>query len=303
MRLANGEIDHGETRAWLLRGDRAVLVADLLEEHADARSVDEILERPGALHALAECVEATSVDDQPSVPVAALRLRAPVLRPPRIFALAANFADHVREGGVEPEPKHGRTPLVFSKLPSTLIGPGDAIVLPHVSDTVDWEIELAAIVGTRGDRVTVDEAASVIAGFAVFNDLSARTMSYTERTEPNDATADWFDFLNGKWFDTSAALGPWLTTADEIADPHRLAMRLDVNGVRRQDSSTAEMIFSLDECVSFISQWTVLQPGDVIVTGTPAGCGFASDTFLKPGDRVRAEIEGLGGFENDVVGR
>lgn len=266
-------------------------------------SVDELLANaPGALREITDRIASSRLDLGDCPLVSEVRLLPTVLRPPRIFALAANFRDHVREGGVEPEPKAGRMPLVFSKLPSSLIGDGDSIVLPDDSSTVDWEVELAAVIGTEGRRITQSDAMSHVAGYSVFNDLSARSMEFPERTQPADASTDWFDFLNGKWFDTSASLGPWLTTADEIDDPLNLRMYLDVNGRRWQDSTTGEMIFDISECVSFISRWTKLLPGDVIVLGTPAGCGFPTGTYLQPGDAVHAEIEGLGVLRNSVVG-
>jgi 2-keto-4-pentenoate hydratase/2-oxohepta-3-ene-1,7-dioic acid hydratase in catechol pathway len=303
MRLVNFETAETGVAAGVLIDGSVVDLGTLLPVRVGGRLVDDLLRQgPDALSELRHAVHSRVADGDDLLRVEDVRLRPPVLNPPRIFALAANFAEHVTESGGVPSEKSGRLPLVFSKLPSSLIGDGDEIVLPGDSDTVDWEIELAAVVGSSARNVPTEQARSVVAGYAVFNDLSARTMDYAERTAPGNATTEWFDFLNGKWFDTSAVLGPWLTTADEVPDPLALQMRLDVNGVRRQDAVSGEMIFGIDESVAFISRWTTLLPGDVIALGTPAGCGFPTGTYLRPGDRVRAEIEGLGVLENRVVG-
>jgi 2-keto-4-pentenoate hydratase/2-oxohepta-3-ene-1,7-dioic acid hydratase in catechol pathway len=234
------------------------------------------------------------------IPVGDVELLAPVPRPGKVFAAAANFADHVLEGGGELRAKDGRVPLVFSKLPSSVIGPGAPIVLPGVSDTVDWELELAVVIGRRAKHVRVDDALDVVAGYAVFNDVSARTMSYPERSQFGD-TEEWFDFINGKWCDSFAAFGPKLVTADAVADPHALDMRLSVNGTVWQDGSTSQMIFRVPEIIAFITRWATLEPGDVIVTGTPGGTGEPSGTYLRAGDVVEGTIAGLGALTNPVV--
>jgi 2-keto-4-pentenoate hydratase/2-oxohepta-3-ene-1,7-dioic acid hydratase in catechol pathway len=229
-----------------------------------------------------------------------VELRTPVPRPGKIFALAANYADHIVEGGGTVRPKEGRLPLVFCKLPSSLIGPNAAIVLPSVSQTVDWELEIAVVIGQRAKNVPAERALEHVAGYAVFNDVSARTMSYPERTQFGP-TEEWFDFINGKWVDTFAAMGPYLVTKDEVPDPDNLKMQLRVSGTLRQDANSGQMIFKIPETIEFVSRWSTLEPGDVIATGTPAGTGEAIDVYLQAGDVVEGTIERLGTLVNPVA--
>lgn len=246
---------------------------------------------------------ARAVDADPAaarVPLADVTLLAPVPRPPKIFAAAANFADHVLEGGGAVRAKEGRLPLVFSKLPTCVVGPGAPIVLPADSRTIDWELELAVVIGRPAKHVAVADALDVVAGYAVANDVSARTMDYPERTQFGP-TEEWFDFINGKWCDSFLPFGPHLVTADAVADPDDLAMRLRVNDTVWQDGSTSQMIFRVPEIVAFISRFATLEPGDVIVTGTPGGTGEPSGTYLRAGDVLEGTIDGLGTLSNPVV--
>jgi 2-keto-4-pentenoate hydratase/2-oxohepta-3-ene-1,7-dioic acid hydratase in catechol pathway len=237
------------------------------------------------------------IPDDAVKPEAGVKLLAPIPRPGKIFALAQNYADHVSEGGAEARPKAGRVPLVFCKLPSSLIGPGAPILVPAVSDTVDWEVELAVVIGGHARNIPVEEAASVVAGYSIFNDVSARYMKYPERTQFGPLE-EWFDFINGKWCDSFAVMGPYLVTS--VADPDNLRMQLSVNGVKYQDASTADMIFKVAEVIAFTSRWATLEPGDVIATGTPSGVGDTTGTYLKPGDQVVGSIDGLGTLSNPV---
>lgn len=229
-----------------------------------------------------------------------VKLLAPIPRPPKILALAGNFVDHIVEGGGRPRPKEGAIPHIFIKPASSVIGPDAAIEIPTVSNAVDYELELAVVIGQRTKNVSVDEAMSAVAGYAVFNDVSGRTMSYPHRAESTERDA-WFDWLNGKWCDTFAAWGPYLVTADEIADPSDLAMTLTVNGETRQNGSTRQMIFNVPETIAFISAICTLEPGDVIAMGTPAGVGATTETYLQPGDVVTGTIAGLGTLKNPVA--
>jgi len=233
-------------------------------------------------------------------PLGGLELLPPVARPGKILALASNYVDHIIEGGGTPEPTDGRTPYVFCKLPSTLIGPDEPIRLPSVSATIDWELELAIVIGSRARRVSHADALDVVAGYLIFNDLSARDMTFPQRryTGPN---SEWFDWLNGKWCDTFAAAGPFLVSADAIPDPHDLRIRLTLNDEVWQDSSTSKMIFKIPEIIEFISSWCTLEPGDIITTGTPAGVGYSKQRYLKPGDVLQGTIEGLGTLTNPVI--
>ena len=237
----------------------------------------------------------------PGQPLAETRVLAPILRPPKILALAGNYAEHVRESGWAMPEKAGVTPRLFLKPVTSVIGPGQAIVTPCLSKEVDYELELAAVIGAAGRYIDVDKALDHVAGYMVFNDVSARSLTIAEGRTKREG--DWFyDWLAGKWFDTFAAMGPYLVTSDEVGDPQKLAMRLKVNGETRQDATTGMMIFSVAELIAFISQIVTLEPGDVIATGTPSGVGKARGIFLKAGDVVEGWIEKVGTLTNPVKG-
>ena len=213
----------------------------------------------------------------------------PPLRPGKIVAIGLNYLDHIRESKLERPSR----PLVFAKFPSSVIGPDDPIELDEtLTARVDWEVELAAIVGRRMRRVKEHDALDYVFGYTVGNDVSARDVQFSE--------SQW---VRGKSFDTFCPLGPVAVTADEIADPQALTLRTRVNGEVMQDSSTAEMVFGVAELLAFCSHSFTLEPGDVVLTGTPWGCG----EFMEPprslavGDVVETEIEAIGTLRNAVV--
>lgn len=223
------------------------------------------------------------------IPPSRYRLLAPVREPQKIVAIGLNYADHARESGAEIP----QAPISFVKTPNSLIGPGDIICWdPEASSEVDYEAELAVVVGRRARYVDETSALSYVLGYTCCNDVSARDAQF--------ADGQW---VRGKSFDTFCPLGPWIVTADEISDPQALAIRCRVNGAVLQDSTTAEMIFSVATLVSYLSQFMTLEPGDVIATGTPLGVGFARTPplFLTHGDAVEVEIEGVGLLENTVA--
>jgi len=238
--------------------------------------------------------------DVPSWPLADVGLWAPIPRPGKVLAVAGNFQAHLKEGGASEVDKTRVTPRFFLKPATSVIGPHEPIVRPALSKTVDYELELGVVIGRAGRYITAERALDHVAGYVVFNDVSGRTLTLAEHRDPRPMD-DFFDWLNGKWFDTFSAMGPCLTTADEIADPHNLHMQLWVNGELRQDGNTSQMIFSVAELISFISQFVTLEPGDVIATGTPSGVGATTGTYLQAGDVVKGAIEGLGELENPVV--
>jgi len=215
-------------------------------------------------------------------------LAAP-LRPGKVVAIGLNYLDHIRESNLErPE-----RPLVFAKFPSSVIGPDDPIELDEtLTRRVDWEVELAVIVGRSMRRVAESDALDHVFGYTVGNDVSARDVQFSE--------SQW---VRGKSFDTFCPLGPVAVTADEIADPQALTLRTRVNGEVMQESSTAEMVFGVAELLAFCSHNFTLEPGDVVLTGTPWGCGEFMDPprSLAPGDVVETEIEGIGTLRNPVV--
>jgi 2,4-diketo-3-deoxy-L-fuconate hydrolase len=214
---------------------------------------------------------------------AGTRLGPPVVRPSKIVCIGLNYRDHAAETGAQ-IPKE---PVIFFKATSSLVGPDDDMVTPRGAEKVDWEVELAIVIGARASYVTKEDAARHIAGYALHND-------YSERSFQLEHGGQW---SKGKSADTFAPLGPFLATADEIKDPQALPMWLTVNGESRQKSSTANMIFDVHTLVSYLSQFMSLLPGDVISTGTPAGVGLGikpEPVYLKVGDVVELGIEGLG---------
>lgn len=217
------------------------------------------------------------------------RLGSPVARVGKFVAIGLNYADHAAESGM-PIPAE---PVVFSKAVSCIQGPNDPVMLPKNSVKGDWEVELGIVIGTRARCVTQKEALNHVAGYCVVNDVSER-----EWQMEHGLTWD-----KGKGFDTFGPLGPWLVTRDEVPNPQRLAMWLDLNGRRMQTGNTRTMIFSVAQLVAYVSQLNTLEPGDVITTGTPPGVGMGMKppVFLKKGDVMTLGIEGLGEQRQEVV--
>ena len=235
------------------------------------------------------------------VPLRAIRLQAPIPCPRKLFALAGNYTSHLQEKGRRARARREQTPRVFMKPPSTTVNrPGGDILITRYSHWVDWEVELGIVIGRRAKDIKAKEAPRHIAGYTIVNDVSERDFCVQKRTKTEDFDK-FFDWLNGKWPDGFAPMGPCITTADEIGDPMNLAIRLSVNGETMQDANTSGMIYNCAEVVAFISRWVTLEPGDVIATGTPAGIGKVRGLKLKPGDVVRCEIEKIGVLENRVV--
>jgi 2-keto-4-pentenoate hydratase/2-oxohepta-3-ene-1,7-dioic acid hydratase in catechol pathway len=225
-------------------------------------------------------------------PVLALsdaQLAAPIDDPQKFLALGMNYqehADHAAAAGI----KVPNTQIWFNKQVSCINGPYAPIEMPLVSDRLDYEAELAIVIGKKCRHVKPEDVRSVIAGYMVSNDVSVRDWQLRSPT-----------FTLGKSFDTHGPIGPWICTEDEVSDPQNLAIKAYVNGDIRQDSNTSDMIYSIADQISYISQAFTLMPGDVLLTGTPAGVGIESDRYLKVGDVVRVEIEGLGHIENTVA--
>ncbi|MDW8290182.1 MAG: fumarylacetoacetate hydrolase family protein [Armatimonadota bacterium] len=217
-----------------------------------------------------------------------VRLLPPVPRPQKILAIGANYRAHCEESGM-PIPQK---PIVFVKVPSALIAHGEAIVYPRITSELDYEGELAVVVGRRARNVPAEEAMAYVAGYTIMNDVTARDLQRTE--------GQW---TRAKGCDTFAPCGPWLVTADEVADPHALVIETRVNGEVRQRSSTSDMIFPIPALIAHISAAMTLLPGDIITTGTPAGVGVYRQPqgLLQPGDEVVIRIEGIGELRNHVV--
>ena len=222
------------------------------------------------------------------VPLSAVTLLAPIPRPPKVICVGLNYRDHASEAKLEIP----ASPTIFSKFSNTVIGPGAAVVLPKNSKKPDYEAEFAAVIGVGGRHIPAARWREHVFGYTCVNDVSAR--------DYQGMTSQW---LMGKTFDTFCPMGPWIVTADEIADPHALPIRCIINGETLQDSNTREMIFKLPELIEFLSSVFTLESGDVISTGTPAGVGFARRPrrWLAPGDEVVVSIEGIGELRNPVV--
>jgi len=226
-----------------------------------------------------------------SAPRFALRdaeLLSPIARPPKILAVGLNYKDHIAEAGLDTP----SVPMIFNKQSTSVTGPHAPIHRPRASDKLDYEGEFAFVIGQRCRHVPRERAAEVIAGYCVVNDVSVRDWQMRSPT-----------FTMGKSWDTHCPLGPWITTADEIEDPHALQLRTTVNGELRQNSNTRHLLFDCYALVEHLSTAFTLEPGDVIPTGTPGGIGAAMKPrqYLKAGDRVRVEIEGLGVLDNPVI--
>jgi 2-keto-4-pentenoate hydratase/2-oxohepta-3-ene-1,7-dioic acid hydratase in catechol pathway len=229
-----------------------------------------------------------------------VRLLAPVLRPPKLLALARNYQDHITEGGGQPVDKRRIVPKLFLKPSSAIIGPDAAVYLPTVSHTTDWEVELAVVIGTRCRNVPLERALDMVFGYTIANDISARTTDWGVERDP-DQWNEFFDWLNGKWPDGFAPLGPYILTADERPDPQGLALELYLNGERKQHSTTREMISTVAETIAFASRFMTLEPGDIIETGTPSGVGATTGTYVKAGDVMEARIDKLGTLRTPVL--
>ena len=222
-------------------------------------------------------------------PLKKTRLCAPIPRPGKITCVGLNYASHAREQGKEPPAQ----PVFFLKSNNTIRGPGDDIVLPPISSQVDYEAELAVVIGKRGKQIPEEKAYEYIAGYMILNDVSARDLQYGDR--------QWF---RGKSCDTFGPTGPWIVTRDEIPEPHGLGISLTLNGQTMQNSNTNDLIFKIPYLVSYLSQSLTWEAGDILSTGTPGGVGNyrQPQVFLKPGDSVSVTLERIGVLANRVVG-
>lgn len=228
------------------------------------------------------------ITDSATIPLEKVKLEAPILKPGKIMCVGLNYRDHVVESGMD-IPEH---PTIFAKYSNVVIGPNDPIVIPKVTDQVDWEGELGFIIGKTAKYISINDAMDYVAGYVVFNDVSGR-----------DYQLQVSQWTMGKTFDTFGPMGPSLVTTDEILDPSNLNIRTRVDDEIVQESNTKQLIFNIPHLLSFISSVMTLQPGDLVSTGTPAGVGFAFEPqrFMLPGQTIRVEIEKLGTLANPVA--
>ena len=276
MKLARFEAD-GRTAVGV------VIDNGIAEVTGQAPDIPALLRNQDALREIADAAAAG-----PRRPLGDVRLLAPIPRPGKFLCVGLNYLDHIEETGA----KRPERPTIFNKQTTCVIGPGDAILKPPVSSEMDYEGEFGIVIGRRCRHVPKERAREVIGGYVVVNDVSARDW---QRHSPT--------WTMGKSFDTHGPTGPWIVTADEIGDPHRLDIRTWVNGELRQSSNTRQLLFTCDDLIAYLSTVFTLEPGDIISTGTPGGVGFKMEppVYLAAGDTVRIEIEGIGVLENPVA--
>lgn len=233
-------------------------------------------------------------------PLAGARIVAPLLAPGKVIAVAANYQEHVKEAGHASRDQKTATPRLFLKPDTAITGPDAPVALNPITQQLDWEVEISVVIGRQARDVTVDAALDHVFGYATSNDISARSLDLGIERD-GEAWTGFFDWLEGKWLDGSAPIGPYLVTADEVPDPQNLELTLEVSGEIMQRGSSTDMVHTIAELVSFSSRLMTLNPGDVIMTGTPSGVGATTGVFLKPGDRMVAEVQGLGSLVTPIV--
>ena len=261
----------------------------------DNWTIDDILTK-GLVPTLKRDAE-KAADGSSGIPLERAKLFSPILNPEKILLMAVNYQSHRKESGAEKAPSE---PYLFTKFRNALIGPGDPVLIPKISQQADWEVELAVIIGQTGKNIPKKDAMSYVAGYAVSNDISFRDLQSSTRL-PDGNTKLGLNWVKGKGLDSSFPLGPWLVTSDEIANPHDLKISLSVNGKVRQQSTTGEMVFTIDSIIEYLSKGMTLKPGDIISTGTPEGVGaFTGGPYLKDGDIVEGTIEKIGSLRNPV---
>jgi 2-keto-4-pentenoate hydratase/2-oxohepta-3-ene-1,7-dioic acid hydratase in catechol pathway len=298
-------IDGTRPRAGLLVHERVYDLAAATGDETNS-SVLALLQNPDEVREKLERGVAQAERSANGKPVDQVTLAAPILYPSAIYCAGSNYADHVREMAVAnnrpttPDPRaSGLTPWFFVKPSRTVVADRATVQLPAASKAVDWEVELAAVIGRPARNVSVAEARDYVFGYTVANDLSARDLN---RRPPLPETSPFFhDWLAHKGFDGACPLGPWITPASQVKDPQNLRLGLRLNGVDKQDSNTGEMIFDIAEQIAHLSSQRTLYPGDLVLTGTPAGVGAARREFLKPGDQIEAWIESVGTLHTTIA--
>ncbi|MGA7787611.1 MAG: fumarylacetoacetate hydrolase family protein [Xanthobacteraceae bacterium] len=293
-------------RAGLVIGDEVFDAAKLTGKPAYATVLGILADWKTAQGALKKAAAGAGKSRLKRQPLKKAKLLAPVQFPSTIYCAGANYADHAaamaaREGGPPPADPHeqGLKPWHFLKAARTLADPGATIRISHYAKAMDWEIELAAVIGRPAKDVPKEKALDYVAGYAVSNDLSARDRG--RRPGVPDTSFFKMDWTKHKTFEGSCPLGPWIVPASDIADPQNLGLKLWVNGELKQDSNTGKMLFTLAEQIEQLSINMTLHPGDLILTGTPSGTGAESGTFLKAGDVVKIWIENVGEIENRMA--
>ena len=296
MRFALAEVSDGGERLCVVVGGGGELydLGGLMREAgvgggAVADAPGTPLEAAMALPVIGEALGGALDDDamreRAALPEGAVRLLAPLPRPNRILAIGRNYAEHAKESGADVFEE----PIVFLKASTSVVGPDAPIEIPDWLGRVDFEAELLVVLGKGGTNVSEADAMDLVVGYSVFNDVTAREVQRADQGRKHP----WF---RSKSVDTFGPMGPYLVTAEEVPDPHALRVTLSVNGETKQDDTTASMVYRIPTLIAFLSNWFLLEPGDVIATGTPSGIGA-----IVPGDVVEATVEGIGTLRNPVV--
>jgi 2-keto-4-pentenoate hydratase/2-oxohepta-3-ene-1,7-dioic acid hydratase in catechol pathway len=293
----------------LAAGARAY--ADATHEKLELPAGDDLvalLPPDGPAHAAAAKLGEWVARNADGVPGAAklaideVKLLVPIPRPNKLLLLAGNYNEHIQEGGGAATERSETFPYLFMKPPTTaLTNPGDPVKIPSVSPHfIDWECELAIVIGRKGKHIKEAEALDYVAGYTVVNDISDRKFkpNKNRKQRPKD---DFFDWQHGKWHDSFCPCGPCIVSAEAVPDPQKLKIQLRLNGELKQNSSTQFQIFPVAAVIEFISSIMTLEAGDIIATGTPAGVGNASGTYVKPGDKLEATIESIGTLVSPIV--
>ena len=290
----------------ILTGDRIIDIPSNWQGGDAPRSLKQILKKG------ADCLEklkSMAKNAPNSISLDLVKLLAPIPTPDKAIALAGNYTEHIKEVslkkgfqlGLSDSAKDTTVPRPFIIPSSAIIGQGDTISWPVYSEQIDYEIELAVVIGKEAKYVSAEDALNYVAGYTIANDVSARSVTFNaaRKKRPWD---EFYDWLNGKWADGFLPMGPYLITADEIENPQNLELELKVNGEIRQQANTSRMIYPVADIISFLSHLMTLQPGDIIATGTPAGVAAATGNFLHAGDKIECKIEKLGTLTN-ILGK
>ncbi|MGM0779483.1 MAG: fumarylacetoacetate hydrolase family protein [Bacillota bacterium] len=287
MKLAAFTIN-SQQHIGVVQGEKAISLT-ILAGNQFPSCLKTFIERSEELLPLAEKLIGQGTNEEAVFPISDVKILPPMQAPEKIICVGLNYIDHCRETGMEPT----ASPVIFSKYANAIVGHHDAVEIPINSSEVDFEAELAVVIGKEAKRVTEEEANDYVFGYTIMNDISARDLQFKD--------GQW---SRGKTADTFAPTGPVIVTKDEAGDPHSLSISLELNGEIMQDSNTSNLIFTIPQIISFLSQSMTLRPGDLIATGTPPGVGMGRDpkVWLKDGDKMSITIENIGTLSNSVKG-
>lgn len=288
MKIATFSVESQQHIGLIQKDDQIISLTSLSEDEFPA-CMKSFIERSSELRTRAEQLIEQRGNDKAIFNLSEVKLLPPISQPEKIICVGLNYLDHCKESGMEPP----TSPVIFSKYANAIVGHNDAVEIPVNSKEVDFEAELAVVIGKEAKRVSEEEANDYVFGYTIMNDISARDLQF------NDG-----QWSRGKTADTFAPIGPVIVTHDEVEDPHRLEISLELNGEMMQESNTSNLIFTIPQIISFLSQSMTLRPGDLIATGTPPGVGMGRNpkVWLKNGDQMNVRIEKIGTLSNHVTG-